>query len=81
MRKEKDQYFKPSLNYDAKVYENTFGNVVGIIFALCIFYFLNGLMTWAMFEFGITYARVFTWWSVAIFVFGVSILLVMLESG
>ena len=80
-RKEKDQYFKPSENYDPKVYENTFGTIVVIVIVLCIFYFLNGLITWAMFEFGIAYARAFTWWSIAIFCFGFVILVIMLASG
>ena len=81
VRKEKEQYFKPSENYDKKVYENTFGNIVGIIFVLCLFYFFNGLVTWGMFEFGIAYARAFTWWSLAIFGFGLITLIIMLASG
>ena len=80
-RKETEQYFKPHGNYDPKVYETTLGNTVVIVFVLCMFYFFNGLVTWAMFEFGMAYARAFTWWSITIFGFGLVILLVMLSSG
>ena len=81
VRKPNEMYFKPHANYDPKVYENTFGNVVAIVFVLCMFYFFNGLVTWAMFEFGMAYARAFTWWSLAIFGFGLVVLLMMLASG
>ncbi len=38
-------------------------------------------MTWGMFEFGMAYARAFTWWSISIFGFGLVVLLIMLASG
>ena len=34
-----------------------------------------------MFEFGMAYARAFTWWSLTIFGFGLIILLLMIASG
>ena len=81
MHKAKEQYFQLDEGYDKRVYENTFASYVNTVGVLGLFYFFNGLVTWGMFSFGMWNARAFTWWSIAIFGFGLVIFLVMLQSG
>jgi hypothetical protein len=61
------RYYPIDEGYDKRVYENTWYNYIIIIVVLIVFYALNTLFTWGMFEFGIWRATYYTWYSLGLY--------------
>jgi hypothetical protein len=75
------RYFLVDEDYDKKVYENDWKNIIVIILVFIIFYILNILYWWGLVAFGTSYPSEAMWYSVAIFIFTNIWIIGMLLSG
>lgn len=76
-----DRYYPVDPGYDKRVYENTCGNWMAIIFALLAFWFFNALHWWGVLQFGLTNSVGLTYYSLGIFGFTVFFGIILLFSG
>ena len=76
-----ERYFKVDESYDKRVYENTVGNYIRIIFTLIFFWVFQSIHWWGVFELGINYTVYLMWYSVAIFLFTIFVGAILLISG
>lgn len=76
-----NRYFKVDEGYDKRVYENTWVNYLRIFGTLMFFYAFHIVHWWALFEFGIYNAELFTTYSIIIFAISVVCIAAMLVSG
>lgn len=68
-------------NYDPKVYENTWGDILIIIGMLIVFYIFQGLHWWANFELGVHRTEWSTSYNLVIFGTAVIVIAFMLIAG
>ena len=76
-----NRYYPVDKTYDKRVYENTAGNYVRIVFTLIGFWIFNALHWWGVFSLGIVDADALVWYSIAAFFFTVFFLAYLLISG
>ena len=76
-----DRYFEVDHSYDKRVYENTVGNYIRIIFTLIFFWTFQAIHWWGVFELGINYTVILMWYSIAIFLFTIFVGAILLVSG
>lgn len=76
-----DRYYEVDHSYDKRVYENTVGNYIRIIFTLIFFWLFQAIHWWGIFELGVNYTTYLMWYSIAIFIFTILIGACLLFSG
>ncbi len=65
--KQNQRYFNIDENYDRKVYENDWKNMIIIVLVFIVFYSVNVIIFWGLCSLSMAFSRHYMWVSVAMF--------------